>query len=102
MYTTTFTDRNVSKGEFLNVKQILSLLLVSGHIQFLTEVPGKMKRKEKILLSCLTTYKLAPYLEFSDFRVHMERYFCSCEMGNVLKLFSAENKSEKMPQDVYE
>lgn len=36
MYTTTFTDRNVSKGEFLNVKQILSLLLVSGHIQFLT------------------------------------------------------------------
>lgn len=57
MYTTTVTDRNVSKGEFLNVKQILSLLLVSGHIQFLTEVPGKMKRKEKILLSCLTTYK---------------------------------------------
>lgn len=36
MYTTTVTDRNVSKGEFLNVKQILSLLLVSGHIQFLT------------------------------------------------------------------
>lgn len=31
----------------------------------------------------------------------MEKYFCSSEMGNVFKLFPAENESEKMPQDVH-